>query len=61
MEHIIQWNVKGMTSGKPDLLQLIENFHTSLISVQEAFYGAQFMARIPNYIGICKQGHFIER
>ena len=46
MEYIIQWNVKGMTSGKSDLLQLREDFHPSQIAVQETFHEDQFMDRI---------------
>ena len=61
MEHIIQWNVRGMTSGKPNLLQLIKDIHPSLIVAQDTFYGDHYMARTPNYTGICKQGHFNER
>ena len=61
MERILQWNIREMTAGKQDLLRLIEDFKPNIIAIQETFYGDNFMNKINNYNGICKQGHYNER
>ena len=59
MERILQWNIRGMTAGKQDLLGLIVDFKPN-IAIQKT-YGENFMNKIYNYNGICKQGHYNER
>ena len=60
-DHILQWNVRGITSAKPDLIALLEQFQPSVIAIQETFLGNDYKIKIPGYNGICKQGHYNNR
>ena len=60
-ESILQWNIRGMTSAKEDILKIINDFKPSILSLQETFYGNDFMIKLHNYNGLCKQGHFNHR
>ena len=59
--NIIQWNLRGMGSAKEEVMQLIEAHKPSVLALQETFYGNDFMSKINNYNGVCKQGHYNRR
>ena len=61
MDNILQWNVRGVTSAKQDLLKLIETHKFSVIAMQETFLGNDVMVKLPGYSGICRQGHYNHR
>ena len=61
MDSILQWNLQGMSSSKEDILKLVHDNTPSILAFQETFYGNNFMAKIPNFHGLCKQGHFNQR
>ena len=60
-ESIIQWNIQGISSHKDDLLHLISIYRPMVIAIQETFLGNDFMVRVNNYNGLCKQGHYNRR
>ena len=57
-DYILQWNTRGISSAKSDLLSIIELHQPSIIAIQETFLGNNFMIKIPGFNGLCKQGHF---
>ena len=59
IDSIIQWNVRGVTSAKSDLIKLIEMNTPTAIAVQETFLGNDYMIKIPGYNSLCKQGHYL--
>ena len=61
MDNILQWNVRGASSAKEDLLKLIETYQFTVIAIQETLLGGDFKIKLPGYNGICKQGHYNHR
>ena len=49
-DHILQWNARGVSSAKPDLIALIEQYQPSAIAIQETFLGNDFKIKIPGWI-----------
>ena len=61
MDNILQWSVRGASSAKQDLLQLIDTYHFTIIAIQETFLGGDFKIKLPGFNGICQQGHYNHR
>ena len=58
MQSILQWNVRGASASKQDLLKLIEDHKPLVVALQETFLGGDFKIKLPGYVGLCRQGHY---
>ena len=50
-----------MGAAKEELIKSIHEYNPVVLALQETFYGNNYMAKLPGYNGICKQGHFNKR
>ena len=57
----MQWNVRGVTSAKQELIKLIDTYNPIVLAIQETFLGNEFMVKLPGFAGFCKQGHYNNR
>lgn len=59
--HIIQWNARGISSAKQELIKLIDSYQPLVITIQETFLGNDFSIKLPGYSNFCRQGHYNQR
>ena len=56
--NILQWNVRGMTNKKKELLHLIQQYKVSVLALQETQLSPDYLFKIKHYTSIGKSGTF---
>ena len=59
--NILQWNTRGVTTAKQDILKLIDRFHPTVLGFQETMLANECKIKLKGYQGIVKQGRFNQR
>ena len=44
-ENFLQWNTQGISTSKEEIINLINAYNPSMISIQETFLGNEFMLK----------------
>ena len=58
---ILQWNAKGISTSKEDLLKLINEYEPCVIAIQETFLAGDIKVKLGGFNCYSKQGSFNRR
>ena len=60
-KNFLQWNTQFISTSKEEIVNLINAYKPSVISIQETFLGNEYMLKFGGYNCIFKQGHYNNR
>ena len=59
--NILQWNIRGMTNKKKELLHIIQQYKVSVLALQETQLSSDYLFKIKHCTSIGKSGIFNRR